>query len=92
MKLILDKENKESALFDQDKKIGSCQYEIRGDDLEITHTLVDKAYGGRGLAKKLLDEVVGFARSTNKKIIPTCSYAKNKFENDKSYEDVYKKN
>ncbi|WP_308749228.1 GNAT family N-acetyltransferase, partial [uncultured Anaerococcus sp.] len=51
-------------------------------------TEVDKAYGGKGLAGKLLDQVVDFARAENKKIYPTCSYVLKKFNDDQSYKDI----
>lgn len=49
---------------------------------------MDAAYGGRGLAGKLVDLVVAYARDENLKIIPTCPYVAKKFDKDQSYKDV----
>ncbi len=83
-----DEKNKESQAYDGDKKIGYCQYEVNDDSLSITHTVVDKEYGGQGIAQKLLDEVVAYARDKSAKIMPVCSYAVKRFDEDSKYNDV----
>ncbi|MFP3888507.1 N-acetyltransferase [Priestia filamentosa] len=40
------------------------------------------------MAGKLLHQVVEMAREQNKKITPTCSYAKQKLQDTKEYHDV----
>lgn len=92
MKVILNTEKQEAEALDEDKLAGFCQYEIKDDKLwEITHTVVKPEYGGQGLAAKLVDKVVDEARENDVKIIPTCSYAKKKFdENPDKYGDVAK--
>lgn len=90
MQIIFEKDRHQSSAYDNDKEIAYCQYEIRDENLwEITHTVVDKNYGGQGLAGKLLDEVCENARKEKVKIIPTCSYAAKKFdENKEKYQDL----
>lgn len=88
MKIIFNKEEKEAQAIDEGKKIGFCQFEEDGSLYKITHTVVDKKYGGQGLAGKLLDKVVAAARENNKKILPICSYAVKKFDEDEKYKDV----
>lgn len=88
MKIIFNKEEKEAQAIDEGKKVGFCQYEEDGSLWKITHTVVDKKYGGQGLAGKLLDQVVSASRKTNKKILPICSYAVKKFDEDEKYKDV----
>ena len=88
MKIIFNKEEKESQAIDEGKKVGFCQYEEDGSLWKITHTVVDKKYGGQGLAGKLLDQVVAAARENDKKILPICSYAVKKFDEDEKYKDV----
>lgn len=84
----LNEEKKRSEAKDGEKTVGLCEYEIKEDVIDIYHTEVDKSYGGKGIAKKLLDEVVGFAKDQNKKIYPTCSYVRKKFDEDESYKDI----
>jgi predicted GNAT family acetyltransferase len=87
----LETSKNRSAAYDGEKEIGFCTYERDGSVLTVTHTVVDKDYGGRGIARRLLDEVVGFARSEHAKILPECSYAEHVFGKDPSYEDVWEK-
>lgn len=61
-----------------------------GDTLNIDHTLVKPELQGKGIAAKLLEEVAKYARKNNFKVSATCSYAKEKLENDDSYEDIRK--
>ena len=41
----------------------------------IDHTFVDDSIRGQGIAAKLMLEVIDYAKSNNKKIKATCSYA-----------------
>lgn len=90
MQIKFEKDRNKALAYDNDKEIAYCQYELRYKNLwEITHTVVDKNYGGKGLAGKLLDEVCQHARKEKVKIIPTCSYAAKKFdENKEKYQDL----
>ncbi|MHA6252652.1 GNAT family N-acetyltransferase [Oceanobacillus sp. CAU 1775] len=54
----------------------------------IDHTYVSDELRGQGIAGKLLEEVVQYARSNNKKIKPLCVYAKQKMEDTAEYHDV----
>jgi len=56
----------------------------------IDHTEVNQALQGLGVARKLLDHAVNWARTTGTKIIATCPYAKAQFEKDPSIRDVLK--
>lgn len=84
----INKEKSRAEAIEDDKLIGFCEYKIKDGTIDIYHTEVDKAYGGRGIANKLLDEVVNLARNENQKIFPTCSYVAKKFNEDEKYEDV----
>lgn len=88
IKVKMNPEKFRAEALDDEKIIGLCEYKINGDVLDVYHTEVDKAYGGKGLAGKLLDQVVDFARAEKKKIYPTCSYVLKKFDQDESYKDL----
>ncbi len=88
IKYTLNEKESRSEVYDGDKIIGKCDYKIEANKLDIYHTEVDAAYGGRGLAGKLVDLVVAYARENNYKIIPTCPYVAKKFDKDQSYKDV----
>ena len=54
----------------------------------INHTFVDEILRGHGIARKLLDAAVAWARTNQVRIIPECSYARVVFERDASIRDV----
>ena len=68
--------------------IGKCEFNKRNNDLIIIHTEVDSKYGGLGIAKQLVNEVVSYARKNNYKIVPLCSYAKTMLNSDEQFKDV----
>jgi predicted GNAT family acetyltransferase len=55
----------------------------------IVHTEVDDSLRGQGIARRLLDTFVAWARETGTRVTATCSYAKAQFEKDRSIRDVY---
>ena len=55
----------------------------------IVHTGVDDSLRGQGIARRLLDTFVAWARETGTRVAATCPYAKAQFEKDPSIQDVY---
>ena len=58
--------------------------------ITITHTFVDDSLRGQGVAGKLMECVVEFAKENKVKIIPQCSYAVKWFEKNSQYSDLLK--
>jgi hypothetical protein len=56
--------------------------------LVIDHTYVSDELRGQGIAGKLLEQVVLYAREHKKKIKPLCVFAKKKMEDTPAYHDV----
>src|SRR5262245_58115711 len=54
----------------------------------VDHTEVDVSLRGGGVARKLLDAMVAWARQSGIKIDATCSYVVVQFARDKSLADV----
>lgn len=54
----------------------------------IDHTEVNEHLRGLGVARRLLDTAVAWARSTGTRITATCPYAKSQFDADPSIRDV----
>lgn len=69
-------EENKSVAYDDDKKIGECDFIEENDTWNIIHTEVDNTYQGQGIAKKLVECVIENAKKQNKNIIADCSYAK----------------
>ncbi len=78
----------QSLAYDEDKIIGRCDYQIKEGKWYITHTVVMSEYGGRGIAKSLVKEVIEQARKRNVKIVPICSYAQKMMTSSDEYKDV----
>jgi uncharacterized Fe-S cluster protein YjdI len=88
LKYLLSEENLESEVFHNNIMIGKCEFNKRNNDLIIIHTEVNPKYGGLGIAKKLVNEVVSYARKNNYKIVSLCSYAKTMLNSDEQFKDV----
>ena len=59
-----------------------------GDIIVIDHTEVRPELEGQGIATRLLEHSVAFARENNYKIEPLCPFAEVQFDRNKSYSDV----
>lgn len=60
---------------DDDQLIGLTQYRLPDDvHVDFVHTEVDDAYGGQGLASKLVAFALADVRTQGKRIIPHCPY------------------
>lgn len=83
MDLIHDTQNQCFLLKDGDNKtIGRIDYEPAGDGaLYATHTEVDPAREGEGLAGRLLDALCDYCRQNELKVIPVCAYVVRAFQN-----------
>jgi predicted GNAT family acetyltransferase len=69
--------------------LAEMTYSRAADDLVIIdHTEVNERLRGLGVARKLLDALVAWARSTKTRVMATCPYAKAQFEKDASIRDV----
>ena len=70
-------------------RLAEMTYSRGGPDLVIIdHTEVHEQLQGLGIARKLLDATVAWARSTHTRLMATCTYAAAQFEKDASLRDV----
>ena len=76
---------------DTGKIMGEIAYVPAPDGtLAATHTEVFPEYAGQGLAAKLLDTLVEYARSQQVQVKPVCSYVVAAFAKEpEKYRDVY---
>jgi predicted GNAT family acetyltransferase len=75
MEVIHDKEkNRFYIVLDG----GECRvdYTCKGDCMDVFETFVSREERGKGLATKMLKEVMEYAKRNNLKIKPTCPYIK----------------
>jgi hypothetical protein len=59
-----------------------------GTRFVIDHTEVDPSLRGQGVARRLLDAAVAWARASGQRIVPSCPYARAEFARDASLHDV----
>jgi len=88
MQIVFEAEQPRSAAYDKEKLVGVAEIEDTHGCWVITHTEVDPAYGGQGIARRLIEEIVAEARRAGKKIVPLCSYADKIMTGKEEYRDV----
>lgn len=88
--ILFDEANHRAVAKDGNEEIGQITFGVTkdGSAWNIDHTGVEKAYGGQGIARRLVDEVVKAARERDVKLSATCSYADRVFKDSDTYDDV----
>lgn len=74
-----------------DNHICYITYDDQNGKMHLTHTVVPKALGGQGIAKKLLIDVLKEIRKTGKKAVAECSYVVNFEAKNPDFSDVFTK-
>lgn len=67
---------------------GEITWTQMADVMVVEHTFVNENLRNQGLAKKLVDRAVEYARENEYKIEPVCSYVATVFDRYDEYEDV----
>lgn len=62
------------ATYDGGRRVAVLDYRTEGDRVYLDHTYVDPALRGQGVAERLLDAVVDWARAHGLRLVPLCSY------------------
>lgn len=71
-----------------DGHLAQLTYEIDGDVIAYTHTIVPDAIGGRGIAGALVKAAIADARARGLKVVPKCSYVEAWFEKHPDQRDL----
>jgi predicted GNAT family acetyltransferase len=78
------------VVIDRGEQIGEMVISIAGANLTVYHTEVSANAEGKGVAKKLLAEMVKYARENHLKIIPLCPFVHAQFKkHPDEYTDVW---
>ena len=88
MQIRYEADHCRSAAYDGEQRIGVAEYAKENGAWVITHTEVDPAYGGQGIARKLVEALIEAARRDGAKIVPVCSYAEKMMRGKEAYADV----
>ena len=71
-------------------EVAEMEIQINKDNITAFHTEVVKEEEGKGLAKKLLDHMVDYARTHKLKVIPLCPYVYAQFKRHRNdYADLW---
>lgn len=77
---------------DGEKHVGYIKYQpVSAQVIDVITTYVDDHYRGQGIAGKLFEQLVLFARENHYQIVPSCSYIRKKLESSTDYHDIYVK-
>jgi len=76
------KEKRQSIAYDNNTKIGECDFIEQEECWNIIHTEVNSSYQGQGIARRLVEAIIENAKESNKNIIAECSYAKKIIDNE----------
>jgi len=76
---------------DGEQKIAEMEIGVSANQLTVYHTEVLPKAEGKGLAKKMLTEMVDYARKNNLKVIALCPYVRAQFlRHPDEYNDIWK--
>ena len=84
-------ENNKFSAVENSEELAYLSYVENGDVLTVDHTEVSPKLEGQGIGKKLVSQVVEFARSENKTIAPQCPFAHGLIEKTPDFQDVLAK-
>lgn len=67
---------------------GRIEYRANGDRVAMIHTEIDPAFGGRGLAGKLVAAALEEARGRGLRILPICPFVRSHIERHPEYVEL----
>lgn len=71
-----------------DGHLSVCEYELAGERMVFTHTLVPPELRGRGIAEQLVRTALADARAAGRKVVPACAYVAKFIERNREYADL----
>ena len=81
IEIKFDKNINKSIAYDNNIKIGECEFIEIEECWNIIHTEVSNLYQGQGIARRLVKNIIENAREYTTNLIAECSYAKRIIEN-----------
>ena len=70
------------------KRMGFLSYSLDAKTIVIDYVQVDPSLRGKGLGEQLVRAAVEWARTSNRKVVPICSYARALMKRPKAFLDV----
>jgi predicted GNAT family acetyltransferase len=63
-------------VYQDDERAGVAAYTLDGGRITFTHTRVEPAYEGKGLARRLVTEALDDAARRGLAVVPLCPYVR----------------
>src|SRR6187551_3746019 len=71
-------------------EVAKMEIGISGENMTVYHTEVSETLKGQGIASKLLEEMVRYARANNLKVIALCAFVNAQFKrHPEQYADIW---
>ena len=71
------------------ERLAELTYVMTGERVAtIEHTRVSDALRGQGVARRLVEAAVAWARQSGTRLVPVCTYAKKVLEHGEAFRDV----
>ncbi|BBY32779.1 N-acetyltransferase [Mycolicibacter minnesotensis] len=81
-------DNRQFQITVDGQQAGFADYIESGDQRDFHHTVIDKAFGGRGLASTLIRAALDDTRAAGKRVVPTCSFVEAYITKHPEYADL----
>lgn len=93
IELKLNKEQRGAFVIEGGtNRLAEMAVAISDGNLIAYHTEVSEELRGQGIASKLLDTMVNYARDNNLKVVPLCPYVHAQFKrHPETYNDIWNK-
>jgi predicted GNAT family acetyltransferase len=81
-------DNRQFQITVDGEQAGFADYIEDGDQRIFHHTVIDKAFGGRGLGSTLIRAALDDTRAAGKRVVPTCSFVEAYITKHPEYSDL----
>ncbi len=84
------RDNRDESRFEleEDGQTAIAAYDIEGERISFTHTVVPVAIEGRGVGGRLIRGALDDARSRGLKVVPICSFVRSYIERHPEMQDL----
>ena len=91
IELKLDANDRGAFVIDEgEKRLAEMAIGLSGENLIVYHTQVSDELKGQGVASRLLEAMVDYARSKSMKVVPLCPYVHAQFKrHPEKYSDIW---
>ena len=88
MEKVKDNRAEHEFELDVDGLRAIAAYQLEGDTIVFTHTLVPKKLEGHGVGSKLIRGALDAARDKGLKVVPQCPFVKSYIDRHAEYRDL----